>query len=291
MSDAPAYAESLYPRARARLGAAPRVADGGFKLIEAPQPELYDLEADPTETTNRSASSRRGRRSCAAASRRRCASGPPAARPRVVDPTTWSACGRSATSAARGAARRATAALRDPKDGIRLLPRLNRGMSAARADPELAIRELTSVLAEDPGLLMARRTRAVAYAAAGRHDLAIADLRQLEKDGELTAEDAIVLGDNLRSRRDARRGGGGPRARGAREPEVPAAAAVAGRGAHPERKYADAGALSSACWSSSPITSRRCAAGRPRAAARRHRRPPASRYAASSSSTRPTCRR
>ena len=88
--------------------------------------------------------------------------------------------------------------LRDPKDGVRLLPRLNRGMSAARSEPELAIRELTAVLKEDPGLFMARRTRAVAYAAAGRHDLAIADLRLLDKEGQLTPEDAVVLGDNLR---------------------------------------------------------------------------------------------
>ena len=39
----------------------------------------------------------------------------------------------------------------------------------------------------------------MAYAAAGRHDLAIDDLRVLDKEGELTPEDAIVLGDNLRS--------------------------------------------------------------------------------------------
>ena len=71
-------------------------------------------------------------------------------------------------------------------------------MSAARTEPELAIRELTAVLKEDPGLFMARRTRAVAYAAAGRHDLAIADLRLLDKEGQLTPEDAVVLGDNLR---------------------------------------------------------------------------------------------
>jgi tetratricopeptide (TPR) repeat protein len=97
------------------------------------------------------------------------------------------------------AARKAGAPLRDPKDGIRLLPRLNRGMSSARTEPEIAIRELTAVLEHDPGLLMARRTRAVAYAAARRHDLAIADLRLLDKEGQLTAEDAVVLGDNLRS--------------------------------------------------------------------------------------------
>ena len=46
---------------------------------------------------------------------------------------------------------------------------------------------------------MARRTRAVAYAAAKRHDLAIADLRLLDKERLLTPEDEVVLGDNLRA--------------------------------------------------------------------------------------------
>jgi tetratricopeptide (TPR) repeat protein len=79
------------------------------------------------------------------------------------------------------------------------MPALNRGMSTARTDPAAAIRDLTAVLAEDPGQLMARRTRAVAYGSAGRHDLAIAELRTLEKEGLLSADDAVVLGDNLRA--------------------------------------------------------------------------------------------
>jgi tetratricopeptide (TPR) repeat protein len=78
------------------------------------------------------------------------------------------------------------------------MPRINRGMSLARTDPATAIRDLTSVLAEDPGLLMARRTIAVAYEAAGQYARAIEILRALEKEGQLTVEDAIVLGDNLR---------------------------------------------------------------------------------------------
>ena len=71
-------------------------------------------------------------------------------------------------------------------------------MSATRVQPELAIKDLTSVIDEDPSILMARRTRAVAYAAAGRHDLAIGDIRALEKISELTPDDEIMLGDNLR---------------------------------------------------------------------------------------------
>jgi arylsulfatase A-like enzyme/tetratricopeptide (TPR) repeat protein len=199
MSDAPAYAESLYPELE--LGWAPlhawRTSD--FKFIKAPNPELYDLKKDAAETTNRitdeptRVSDFAGKLEAAL---RRPA---PAATAPAVDAETAERLRALGYASGGRPVRRTGAALRDPKDGVRLLPRLNRGMSAARTDPELAIRELTTVIQEDPGLFMARRTRAVAYAAAGRHDLAIADLRVLDREGLLTPEDAIVLGDNLRS--------------------------------------------------------------------------------------------
>ena len=46
-----AYSESEYPR---RLGWSPlrSLRDGRFKVIDAPRPELYDLERDPFETRN-----------------------------------------------------------------------------------------------------------------------------------------------------------------------------------------------------------------------------------------------
>ena len=55
MSDAPAYAETLYPQRE--LGWAPLFAwrTARYKYVEAPKPELYDLSADPGETTNRAA--------------------------------------------------------------------------------------------------------------------------------------------------------------------------------------------------------------------------------------------
>src|SRR5262249_13214412 len=61
-----------------------------------------------------------------------------------------------------------------------------------------AIRELTELLKEDPGMLVVRRTRAVAYETAGQYEAAVRDLRSLEKEGALTAEDSVVLGDSLR---------------------------------------------------------------------------------------------
>jgi arylsulfatase A-like enzyme/Tfp pilus assembly protein PilF len=199
MREAPSYAESMY--SELELGWAPlfswRVA--GFKLIEAPRPELYDLKNDPKELTNlagtdasRVAQLRHG---LEAALRQETA---PAGATASSDPQTLERLRSLGYLGGSSSKQAAASALRDPKDGVRFLPRLNRAMSAARIDPEVAIRELSTVLSEDPGLFMARRTRAVAYASAGMHDLAITDMRTLEKAGELTTEDAVVLGDNLR---------------------------------------------------------------------------------------------
>jgi arylsulfatase A-like enzyme/Tfp pilus assembly protein PilF len=198
MADDGTYAESLY--AELELGWAPLHAwrTRGLKYIKAPHPELYDLEKDVSETTNRVREQRERvedlDRKLEAALRHPA---PSAAAP-TVDAETAERLRALGYASGGRASRPRGAVLRDPKDGVRLLPRLNRGMSAARAEPELAIRELTAVLKEDPGLFMALRTRAVAYAAAGRHELAVADLRLLDKEGQLTPEDAVVLGDNLR---------------------------------------------------------------------------------------------
>jgi choline-sulfatase len=199
MSDAPAYAESLY--SDLELGWAPLHAwrTARFKFVKAPHPELYDLQNDPSEKANLAAEQSARVSDLSSQLEVALRHPTPSAPAPLVDPETADRLRALGYVSGGRASRPAGAALRDPKDGVGLLPRLNRGMSAARSEPELAIRELTAVLAEDPGLFMARRTRAVAYAAAGRHDLAIADLRLLDKEGELTAEDAVVLGDNLRS--------------------------------------------------------------------------------------------
>src|SRR5439155_25633477 len=49
--DREAYSESLYPMRFGR-SALRALRDGRFKFIDAPRPELYDLESDPTEQRN-----------------------------------------------------------------------------------------------------------------------------------------------------------------------------------------------------------------------------------------------
>jgi len=199
MADAPSYAESLYPELE--LGWAPLYSwrVGRLKFIKAPRPELYDLASDASETNNRAeidhARAHEMERTLDDTLRRL----PPPVAAQPVDPEAAERLRALGYVSGSGGSRPAGEPQRDPKDGIRLLPHLNRGMSAARTEPDVAIQELTAVLKDDPGLLMARRTRAVAYAAAGKHELAIADLRTLDRNGQLTPEDAVVLGDNLRA--------------------------------------------------------------------------------------------
>src|SRR6185369_11854138 len=200
MSDAPAYAETLYPEREFGWAPLHALRTARFKLIDAPREELYDLAADAKETTNRlreqGPQADELRRKLALAVSRPAPAAAAAAAP--VDPETAERLGALGYVGAGSGQRASGGARRDPKDGIRLMPRINRGMSVARTDPATAIRDLTSVLAEDPGLLMARRTIAVAYEAAGQYARAIEVLRALDKEGQLTVDDAIVLGDNLR---------------------------------------------------------------------------------------------
>ncbi len=199
MPDAPSYAESLYTQLE--LGWAPLYGwrTAHYKFIDAPNPELYDLEHDASERNNqfvqhaeRADDFRRRLRALANQVPPRDATAAPA------DAQTVERLRSLGYVSGGQAADPAGGSLRDPKDAIRFLPRLNRAMSATRTQPDLAIRELTSVLAEDPTLLMARRTRASAYEASGRYALAIADLRYVERSGHFTPDDAVMLGDNLR---------------------------------------------------------------------------------------------
>jgi Flp pilus assembly protein TadD len=52
-ADASVYSESMYARDHLGCGALRAIRLGRFKYIEAPKPELYDLEADPGESHNR----------------------------------------------------------------------------------------------------------------------------------------------------------------------------------------------------------------------------------------------
>ncbi len=198
LEDAPTYSESLH--AQLQYGWAPLHSwrTARFKLIEAPRMELYDLESDSSETRDRSAAEPARVDEMRQKLRKAMSTTTPAAT-QAIDAETAERLQALGYLGGGGTSQAPTPTGKDPKDGIGLATRLGRnGMSVARTEPLKAIPELTALLAEDPGMLVARRTRAVAYETAGQYEAAIRDLRALEKSGALTAEDSVVLGDSLR---------------------------------------------------------------------------------------------
>ncbi len=191
LEDAPTYSESLHPQLQYGWAPLHSWRTARFKLIEAPRMELYDLESDSSETKDRSAAEPARVDEMRQKLRKAMSTTTPAAT-HAIDAET-------AERLQAGTFQAPTPTGKDPKDGIGLAARLGRnGMSVARTEPLKAIQELTALLAEDPGMLVVRRTRAVAYETAGQYEAAIRDLRALEKNGALTAEDSVVLGDSLR---------------------------------------------------------------------------------------------
>lgn len=196
--DEPAYAESLF--ASLQLGWAPLHAlrTSRFKLIQAPHRELYALDTDPTEARDVSAEqprvvgdleARLGRVLATRTPRAQAPTGPESAeRLRSLGYLA----GPSPGAAASGAP------LKDPKDGIALINRLERGLANARADPQSAIRDLSSALSEDPSLPLARRYLALARSTAGDATGAIREIETLEHEGRAESDDLLLLAEAFR---------------------------------------------------------------------------------------------
>jgi hypothetical protein len=197
MDDAATYSESHHSLLQYGWAPLHALRTDRYNLIEAPRPELYDLQREPPEAANRAAEEAPRVETLRRELQKMMATVTPAAA-RAVDAET--AARLEALGYLGGGGTTAPIPTgRDPKDGIGLVTRLGRnGMSVARTEPLKAIRELTTLLAEDPGMLVVLRTRAVAYQTAGQYENAIRDLRALESKGALSAEDSVVLGDSLR---------------------------------------------------------------------------------------------
>jgi choline-sulfatase len=166
----PLYAESLY--ARDHMGCSPlrSIRIGGYKYIEAPKPELYDLETDPGETQNRYdrdrdvATRMRARLASFQQGDRQPAQGP--ANPEVI------ARLRSLGYLSGGAPGTNSGA--DPKDRLQSYLRYGRAIRFANTGhlPE-AIQEFQGVLGENDRNTSARFYLAVCYYRSRRLDDAV----------------------------------------------------------------------------------------------------------------------
>lgn len=152
-----AYSESLYARHHYGWNDLKALRAGRFKYIEAPRPELYDLEQDPGERENlfdsrRSLAERLASELLKASAEEVTAGGAPQA---TVDPETrerLAALGYIGSFVATPKV--AGEKLADPKDKIGIFNLMfAANEKAGKETPEQAIARFEKVLAEDPNVL------------------------------------------------------------------------------------------------------------------------------------------
>ncbi|HEY3836853.1 MAG TPA: sulfatase-like hydrolase/transferase [Bryobacteraceae bacterium] len=156
----PIYAESLY--AHDHMGCSPlrTVRIGRYKFIEAPKPELYDLEADPGETQNRYGQDH----DVALRLRARLASFQQSDRQSAQNPTNPEVISRLRSLGYLSGRASGGNSGADPKDRLQVYLRYGRAIRYANTGhlPE-AIREFQAVLEDNNENTSARFYLAVCY--------------------------------------------------------------------------------------------------------------------------------
>ena len=184
-----AYSEAMYPLHHYGWSDLHALRSGRYKVIDAPRPELYDIERDPNETTNlfaeRQALADRmiaGLRTLEGGFKKVVASLPAA----DIDPEArerLAALGYVGTFVANASDPRTGRA--DPKDKIGLFNKLNEATDISRDrenDPEgsftRVVALLNQVIQEDPQVIDAWFMRGTKYLAHGDLEKAVADYKQ-----------------------------------------------------------------------------------------------------------------
>ena len=176
----PAYVETYFPRYHFGWQHLRGLRDGRHQFVEAPRPELYDLEKDPGEVTNIfKAFSRRAEELRVAMEQRAGEAGPAAPERRKLDPE---ALQRLAALGYVGSAGDVDpkAVLPDPKDKIRVHQLMGAAKTAAQEDHvEEAIAKMQQVLADDPEIIDAHLTLGNWLARAGRPEEAVGEFKRV----------------------------------------------------------------------------------------------------------------
>ncbi|HTK29848.1 MAG TPA: sulfatase-like hydrolase/transferase [Vicinamibacterales bacterium] len=144
----PAYAESYYQNVLLGWSPLRAVRTSRWKFIEAPKPELYDLEHDPGEGRNRIED-----RGSLAAGLRRALPPAPGAQPATAANTSAEATERLRGLGYVSGSTEATPATQgvDPKDRIEVWAAIEDGIDAVDRDPAAAREAFARALRLDPG--------------------------------------------------------------------------------------------------------------------------------------------
>jgi arylsulfatase A-like enzyme/Tfp pilus assembly protein PilF len=176
------YSESLYAHAHYRCSPLRCLRKGRYKYIEAPKPELYDLDHDPHELTNLYSS----QRALALSMHRRLLSllaGYPAQHPQgapAISPTVVEQLAALGYIASAGGSPSGPVNEADPKDRIAQYAQTHRAISMAysgRLKESVAL--LEAVLAETPDLPDTRNTLGLFQQKLGLHQQAARNFRDV----------------------------------------------------------------------------------------------------------------
>ena len=194
VQDEPAYVESLY--GRLSFGWAPLHGwrERGRMFIDAPAPELYDLENDPAESVNLA----QAQATEVARLQRLVRAAAATAAPAVPVAGSRDVLHRLQGLGYISGGAVARPSLRDPKELLGVAERLEKAMACERTSPATAIDEFRAVLAQDPANPLARRRLGLVLAGERRFEEALAELRPLVAAGNAGAEGLTLVADCLR---------------------------------------------------------------------------------------------
>lgn len=179
-----AYAESYYPRLQFGWSELRTFYRFPYKYIEAPRPELYNLEADPGEGTNLYESQQSVARSLRAELMELIERYSPAteAKREAMDVETAAALaslGYVTLSAGKGIGDQSYLELPDPKDKAAIYVETTETYSLIREGKFLeALRSFEQILREDPTATFVYHSMGTAYSKMGRHHEAVEAFRK-----------------------------------------------------------------------------------------------------------------
>ena len=195
---APSYAETYFPRLNLGWSELRSLRSGGWKYIRAPEPELYDVSADPGETRNLAFVNQQKLREMAAELDRledaTAGTGTPG---QVLDAETRATL-RSLGYLSSESTASSEGPRPDPKSRLQVWEGVRSGMDlVGRGEMDQAIEALESVLAAEPDLVLARTYLALAYFERGLYPAAVDQCNEVLSLAPSDFDGTLLLGKSL----------------------------------------------------------------------------------------------
>jgi len=195
---APSYAETYFPRLNLGWSELRSLRVGGWKYIEAPEPELYEIATDPGENRNLASVNPDKLRELASELDRfedRTAGTGPAEQ--VLDPETRAML-RSLGYLSSEIIETPSGSRPDPKSRLHVWEGIRSGMDlVARGEMDAAIEALEGAVRAEPDLLLARTYLALAYFERGRYAAAVEQCGGILAREPSDFDGALLLGKSL----------------------------------------------------------------------------------------------